>query len=347
MIAPKIICTVLFLSLAMACGRADDSLLKSQSSCQLAPACKQGLPSLPAAKGFASFYKKAMTAIGKPHHRGRDVLAVSGAPINIHAKFSYGITDNDLKGEPIDLYLSSSCTSPLKKIGSVRTTEDDQHETVDNISDSGGRIYAKLSDFGIKNLPVGRHRLVFVVPADNSTTELYINIIAAKSAIVITDIDGTLTTSEMSAATEIIGIKPAAHPGAAQAMQALYASGRSIFYLTARPDWLMSKTRDWLKAKGFPPGTIHTTNVRFGAQGNAAANFKKLEIEELKLKTGITPDYAFGNKPSDVKAFGDGNIPAKHSYYFKLSGDALGGTIHSNYTNLLPGFKALPNVCSR
>lgn len=342
----RMLATVFFLTLSVACGSPDESFLSANSSsCQLAPNCKQDLPKLAKAKGFSTLYKKTISKIGNPHHRALDVMAVAGNDVRLHAKFTYGLFDNDLKEEPVDIYLSSNCNSALKKIGTIKTSLDDQNQTVDNVKDSGGRIFSKLSDFGVKNLPLGRHRIVFVVPADNSTTEMYVNVIAPNSDVVLTDIDGTLTTSEMAAAVEIIGIHPPAHAGAAEMMQTLYAKGHAIFYLTARPEWLMPHTRAWLKAKGFPPGTIHTTTKSLGAQGEAAAEFKIAEIDHLKASTGIVPSYAFGNKESDVKAFGDGDISSKTSYFFKLKGEAKGGVVHSDYTKLAKDFKSLPSVC--
>jgi phosphatidate phosphatase PAH1 len=342
----KLLAAAAFLTLSVACGSPDESFLSANSSsCQLAPNCKQDLPKLPKPQGFSTIYKKTIAKLGNPNHRALDVMAVAGTEVTLHAKFTYGLFDNDLKEEPVDIYLSSNCTSALKKIGTVETSIDDQNPSADNVKDSGGRIFSKLSDFGIRNLPVGRHRIVFVVPADNSTTDMYVNVISPNSEIVLTDIDGTLTTSEMAAAVEIIGIQPPAHKGAAEMMQTLYAKGHAIFYLTARPEWLMPHTRAWLKAKGFPPGTIHTTTKSLGAQGEAASEFKIAEIAELKAHTGIVPSYAFGNKESDVKAFGDGDIASKTSYFFKLKGDAKGGVVHSDYTQLAKKFKSLPTVC--
>ncbi|RYZ50530.1 MAG: hypothetical protein EOP07_22805 [Proteobacteria bacterium] len=213
----KMLAAALLMTFTVACGSPDESFLAStSSSCQLAPNCKQDLPKLPKAKGFSTVYKKTISKLGNPHHRALDVMAVSGTDVRIHAKFTYGLFDNDLKEEPVDIYLSSNCTSALKKIATVKTSTDDQNQTVDNVKDSGGRIFSKLSELGIKNLPMGRHRIVFVVPADNSTTEMYVNVISPNSDVVLTDIDGTLTTSEMAAAVEIIGIQPPAHEGAAE-----------------------------------------------------------------------------------------------------------------------------------
>ncbi len=334
------------LTFNFACGAIEDdaSQVSGTGTCQIIPNCKQTLPSLGRAPGFDSFFKKVLYS-GYAHHRARDILTVPGADPVLHAKFTYGPIDKDLKGEKVDVYLSSACTSPLKKIGTVVTSQDDVNPTTENVRDSGGRIFTKLSQLGVRNLPVGRHRILFVVQADQTMTEAYVNVVEPSSKVVVSDIDGTLTSSELAAATEIIGIQPSAHPAAADALMALRKRGYQIFYLTARPEWLMPQTREWLKAKGFPPGTIHTTDSKIGAQGDAAKQYKINEIALLRKQTGIVPSFAFGNKPSDVDAFSQSGIPAQSSYYYKLDGDAQGGVNHADYAKLAAGFAKLPVAC--
>lgn len=340
-----------FMLLAVAswsCKKSDDSELsaaKVKGGCRLAPNCIQGMPPHPKATGFKTLGAKLVARSGKAIHRGRDVVAIEGQPIWIQAKFTYGLLDTDILGENVDIYLSEGCRSAWKKIGSAKTTKDGDHETVDNVEDTGGRIFVELSSLGIKKLPVGRHRVALLLTGDNSGTDLYIDVLPRDSKVVVSDIDGTLTTSEMAAATEVIGIQPKAHSSAADMMQILYKRGYHIFYLTARPEWLMGNTRNWLADKGFPPGTIHTTTTTTGAQGEAAQKYKSAELSGLKANTGIVPSIAFGNKESDVAAFGAGKIPVKGSFYFKLEGDAKGGTVHDDYAKVIPFANSLPNVC--
>lgn len=328
------------LTFQMACGDIDQ--VKSEvagagSSCNVAPIKASNLK-LPKPTGFkltldSPFYK------GGANHRARDVIASQGKDIILHAKFAYKFLDKDMKDVPVDIYLSTGCTSSFRKIGTVNTSRDDENGTIENVRDSGGRLFVKLSSLGVRDLPVGRHRVLFVVPADNSFTESFIDVIDAKTKYVVSDIDGTLTSSEMAAAVHIINLSPSAHAGAAEALTALKAKGYKIFYLTARPEWLMPATRQWLFDKKFPEGTIHTTDSKIGAQGDAAKEYKIKEIALLRQQTGIVPSYAFGNKESDVEAFGQSGIKAANSYYYKLKGDAKGGVIHSNYTKLVPVFQ--------
>lgn len=324
------------MSFVTACGTEEDqSLLQGEKPCNVAPLTIKDLK-LPKAKGFgfsidSAFYK------GGANHRARDVIARAGQDLTLHAKFTYKFLDKDMKGEKVDIYLVENCSKKFQKLGSVTTSYDDQNPTIENVRDSGGRIFPKLSQLGIRGgLPIGRYQVFYVVPADNSYAESYIEVVAPNQKYVLSDIDGTLTSSELAAASHIINISPSAHPGAAEALGALAARGYKIFYLTARPEWLMPATRQWLKEKNFPKGAIHTTDSKIGAQGEAAIAFKKAQIALLKAQTGITPSYAFGNKQSDVDAFGESGIPAANSYYFDLKGDAKGGKIHKDYRKLVP-----------
>jgi phosphatidate phosphatase PAH1 len=163
---------------------------------------------------------------------------------------------------------------------------------------------------------------------------------------VVTDVDGTLTSSELAAVTSVIGLPdPEAHPGAADMLRAFYQRGYYIYYLTARPEWLMQITRDWINARGFPPGVINTTQSKIGANGDGAATFKTGELKLLKAKTDITPSYAFGNKASDVTAFLAAEIQAKNSYYYELDGDLGQGIRHNDYQQLVRTALDAPSAC--
>jgi len=349
----KKILSALFLSLSLVgCGSENkeenaDLSANSKVTCHFANTCTQALPVFEKAKGFSSLYNKALSRIGPALHRGRDQIVVKGQPVWIHAKFTYGLADADLKKEKVDVYLSQGCNSPLKKIGETMTSSEGQFPTVEGVEDSGGRVFAKLSDFGIDSLPIGRHRVVLAVQGDNSTTELYINVIQANTPIIVSDIDGTLTESELAAVGDLVNVSAKVNPGAASAINALYQKGYQVIYLTARAEWFASKTRAWLKSNGFPPGTLRTTQSKVGYSGDKAAAYKLAELNQFKVMTGRAPSFGFGNKTSDVKTYLNMAIPLRNSYYFKLEGEADGGIIHDDYTKLAAKFKNYEAVCRK
>lgn len=302
---------------------------------RLADVCREALPPATNRRSFRHTESRVVSALGPPNHRGRDLLLRAGETAWALGKFSYGANDKDLKDEEIDIYLLKGCAGSWKKLGTAMTTKDDQHVSVYGVPDSGGRVYFSLAEAGVDPLPVGLHKIAFVVAGDRSMTEQYIEVVAPEARIVVTDIDGTLTTAEFAAASEIVlGQKPPANAGAAELFQMLASHDFRIYYLTARPEWMTGDTRAWLRDLGFPIGTIQTTTSLTGAISTQAEQFKLRQLEMLQELTGITPEFAFGNKPSDVAAFGQAGIAPDHSYYFRLEGDPAGGLIHTDYQQI-------------
>lgn len=114
------------------------------------------------------------------------------------------------------------------------------------------------------------------------------------------------------------------------------------FYLTARPEWLDDRTREFLKARGFPPGILHTTLSSTGALGSDAATFKSAELGSLVAK-GASLQWAFGNTDTDGQAYQQAGIaPADHRIFFQFD-DPLGGRRIEKYSELLGEFTALPD----
>jgi hypothetical protein len=307
--------------------------------------CADRLPDFGPKRSFRSPRSSALAIGGLSLHRSRDAVALEGQDVWAIAKFSYGMFDADIKGEEVDAYFSPGCGQPWEKLGSFRTSADDQHPPVDGIQDSGGRVYVNVTEALGRPLEAGRYRVLFVLPADFSTTMSSIEVLPRDAEIVVTDVDGTLTSSEYAAASTMVGGIPEAHPGAAELMRRFYLRGYTIHYLTARPEWLGQISRDWLALKGFPPGVLTTTQFKSGAVGDKAMQFKIREISLVKDKTSLVPRFAFGNKASDVQAFGRVGIPPESSYYFKLQGDLAGGNVHGDYRRLLRVADEAPRLC--
>ncbi|RZA26550.1 MAG: phosphatidylinositol transfer protein [Proteobacteria bacterium] len=330
-------------------GQGEDSVGNLPQSCRAAIDCSQALPDPGPAVGFKGQFTEAFVKLGAVH-RGRDSVINQGQDANLIAKFAYGVgLDKDAKDEQVDIYMQMGCTDGWKKLGTTRTSKEpttDQTLKVDGVEDTGGFVMVTLSSLGVKDLAVGRYRFILFLRANNEHTELFVEVLPKKNAIVLTDIDGTLTAFEEAAATEILfKSHPEAHAGAADMMRSFYHRGYNIFYLTARPAFLMERTRMWLNVRGFPPGIIHTTNLVQGAIGEAAAQFKVDELALLKKNTGIIPTYAFGNKPSDVKAFGGGGVAKDHSWFYKITGDTTMAQAHDDYRTLIPMAQAAPSFC--
>ncbi len=281
-------------------------------------------------------------------HRGRDLFLLPGTPQWVLGKFAYGPADKDLTDEDVDVYLLRGCGASWEKVGTYRTTEEaGSHPEVLGVEDRGGQIFVDLG----KALPdgplgVGRHRIKMVVPGDGTSVELFLEVLPPGARIVVTDIDGTLTEKEEALVGDVLsGGHSETHPGAVEVMRALSGRGFFMFYLTARPHWLEPRTREWLALHGFPPGIVHTSVTATGRMGAAAASFKTGELGLLKTATGLLPELAFGNMPSDVTAYSSVGIPVGRTFYYKLGEDARGGVKHDDYRTLLPKLGELSAVC--
>jgi hypothetical protein len=125
------------------------------------------------------------------------------------------------------------------------------------------------------------------------------------SAILITDVDHTISDlSELKipfTATERIP----ALPGAVAALTELAARYR-IVYLTARDEIFYEKTRAWLREKGFPEGPVFSRDFHVGAKQET---FKQHFIAELK-KRYPNVSVGVGDQPSDAHAYLNNGLKA-------------------------------------
>jgi hypothetical protein len=318
-------------------------------ACALRPACDAPLPPVATRRPFAHNRSSLIVAAGDPRHRGRDLFLLPGSAPWVIGKFAYGPTDKDLEDEDVDVWLLRDCGPNWEKVGTFRTTATEgAHPPVLGVADRGGQIFVDLSKTALPTGPLGagRHRIRMIVVGDGSGADLYLEILKPGARIAVSDIDGTLTEREDAVVGDVLGGSHAeAHPGAAEAMKALAGRGYHLFYLTARPDWLVPRTREWLALRGFPPGILHTTTTATGVMGEAAAAFKSAELDALKKATGLVPALAFGNMPSDVATYANAGISPGRTYYYKLEADPRGGVRHDDYRGLLPAVSTLPAMC--
>jgi hypothetical protein len=307
------------------------------------PYCDTPLPD-PGAKRPWRDFASNLAVVSPPRHRGRDQFLIPGAKQWAIAKFAYGIFDDDIENEDVDVYLLRGCTGSWQKLGTARTTRDGQHPTIEQVEDSGGRVYFELTD----PLPTGRHRLHFVVGGDLSTTDAFIEVVPRGTAIFVSDVDGTLTTSETAEFGGLLtGALPEANPDAARVLGLLAGKGYRPLYLTARPEWLTGRTREFLAARGFPAGMVHTTLGGTGALDAAATAFKTAEIAALQGK-GLRPAYAFGNTETDAAAYANRMIePANNRVFYKYDDTKFSGRRIDDWAVLEREIAALPPACPR
>ncbi len=280
----------------------------------------------------------------EPRHRGRDLFLNPGDQVWAIAKFAYGLNDKDLTDEDVDVYLARDCGDAWQKLGTVRTTDDGNEPPIEGVANTGGWVFFPVP--AALGLGEGRHRFRFVMGGDLTATESFVEIVKPGTPVIVSDIDGTLTTSEFEEFTDLLtGDLPEVNEGAPALVNAWAARGYRRFYLTARPEWLMQRTRDFLRERGFPPGVVHTSLDFDGALGGAATTFKSEELARLVGK-GLAPAFAVGNTETDAAAYANAAIqPLESRLFFQFTDTVFGGRRFESYTDLLGEAEALPDLC--
>jgi hypothetical protein len=311
--------------------------------CVPMPACNGALPNVGPKRSWKHLTSAAIAATGFANHRGRDLLLTPSSEQWLIGKFAYGVIDKDLKDEEVDVWLDRDCGGGWEKLGTALTTQENQHPMVEGVSDSGGRVYFRIPSE--KQLGMGRHRARLVVAGDLSVADVVIEVLPPGVRFFVTDVDGTLTATETEEYGALLTASVSeARPDAAGALTMLAQKGYRPFYITARPEFLVGRTREFVQVHGFPFGLVHTTTA-LGATGSAAVAFKKAELDEA-IGRGALVDWAFGNTASDADAyFLAGVQPNDHRIFIQYTDSANSGRRIESYGELLAEISALPAVC--
>ena len=136
--------------------------------CAPVPACDLPPPSVGPERDWGHTTNQITAATGFANHRGRDAIYNPGDDVWVMAKFAYGVLDDDIQDEEVDIYLNRDCGPEWQLLGTERTTNDGEHATVEGVEDTGGWVYFQAPS----NLALGegRHRFLLVVAGDLSTT---------------------------------------------------------------------------------------------------------------------------------------------------------------------------------
>ncbi len=233
-----------------------------------------------------SIQSPIITAAGAANHMGRDLIVKTSTDATLNAKFTYGLISKDLEDEDVRVSLDD-CTGWV--------------DLGDFTTDSDGQIRVALT----RSLPIGIYDVMFQVLGDGSTTSASLWVLPAGTKLVVTDIDGTLTSSDRELFEQILDGShvPAAYPDAVALTTAHVARGYIPMYLTGRPDWLAGKTRRWLGDLGFASGPVRVTDSStqmFPTEGSVG-DFKKAVIAKLLADYEIT--FAYGNASTDIYAY--------------------------------------------
>lgn len=258
---------------------------------------------------------KLTVKLGAPQHALEDVLTTDGAHVALDAKLAYGVVEKDLEREDAHLWLDS-CDGWLD-LGPTR-------------SDDHGRTHGDVG----RELAAGVYGARVVVVGDASEAAAVVRVFPKGTHVAIFDLDGTLTESDAEIARQaaadlfagiLAGHTPTPMTGGARLTRAEAARGEVIVYLTGRPSFLSERTRAWLAAERFAPGTIILGRAPSdsipGDQG--VGDFKRRRLKAL-AKEGFVIDVAYGNAETDVAAYLDAGIAKDRVYIIGTHGGEQG-----------------------
>jgi hypothetical protein len=135
---------------------------------------------------------------------------------------------------------------------------------------------------------------------------------ASGKKVVVTDIDGTLTTSDNELSMEIADptYDPMMMGHADLLLQTWGMKGYPVIYLTNRPHPLRVETRGWLAEKMMPGGPVITSN---GTASDAAA-YKTLWLQRMVQTFHWQIVAAYGNAATDITAYENAGIPKADTF---------------------------------
>jgi hypothetical protein len=217
-----------------------------------------------------------------------------------------GFSAAPLAHEYVSLWQYNGPHAAWHSIGRVQTADNGAYQLNGGgaVAENGQAIYA-------------------VLEADGSCSEHFDFLVAPGTNVVVTDIDGTLTTSDAELVRQLSdgSYTPAMMKAAAPLMQAWAAKGYLVVYLTARLHLFRSETRQWLRELRFPPGPVITSGGTLDA-----GPYKAVWLHRMIDRFGWVVVAAYGNADSDIAAYQDAAIAKSRTF---MIGEAAGrsGTV--------------------
>ncbi len=259
-----------------------------------------GTPDAGPAGSFRHLSSELIAAAGSPMHRGVDLVApASATEQTLEGSIAYTILDKALEDEDVDLFACRA--GHWQKLGTART-------------DDEGHFALVLS--GSDRLPIALRDIYVSVVGDRTGAAFLAYVAPDGSPLVVSDVDGTLTSSENAFYETIVtGAEPDQQPGASDAYQAATAVGLQLVYVTARGSEFTQDTRQWLADQGFPRGPVRLSSSFLTLPGGDTIDYKTQAI--TALEESMTVVVGVGNRDSDISAYTDAQV-APDRIYIKL-----------------------------
>ena len=254
-----------------------------------------GAPDAGPAGSFRHLTSEVTAAIGTPRHRGIDLVAsASSDPQVLAGDISYGSLDKALEDEDVDLFACRD--NAWVYVGSTTT-------------DGEGHFAYSLG--GDDRLPIAMRDLYVSVVGDRSGVGFLGYVAPDGAPLAVSDVDGTLTSSEnVFAETIVLGTDVDIQPGAPAAYVVMAAKGYQPVYLgLARGRAYTEVTRSWLAEKGMPRGPLRLAPDLFTLPGQESIDFKTGAMTDLE-NSGLDIVIGIGNRASDVTAYAQEGVAA-------------------------------------
>ena len=203
------------------------------------------------------------------------------------------------------------------------------------------------------DLKPGQNEIRFVCrtsPSGVQTLSSQIYLWHYTSKVIITDVDGTITKSDILGQVLPFFGRDWSHPGVTALFRNLYDHGYKIVYLTARAIGQSTMTKNYLTNLvqnniSLPPGPLFMspdgifTSLRREVIEKKPHLLKIPLLTELKnlFPTVLKPFYAgFGNRETDAISYRYLNIPLNRCFIINTSSEVvqLGSTIKTTYQEI-------------
>eukprot|EP00164_Ancoracysta_twista_P002859 GFYU01003806.1.p1 GENE.GFYU01003806.1~~GFYU01003806.1.p1 ORF type:complete len:275 (-),score=75.73 GFYU01003806.1:385-1209(-) len=151
----------------------------------------------------------------------------------------------------------------------------------------------------------GRYPLRLVAVGDNTVCEVAVLVVEKATDMIVFDIDGTLTTSNMEELKQILDkilrgktYDPKVYDGAVDVVNAYAEKGYSVAYVTARCGILRQMSLDWLVEHGFPVGL--TVFSKSWTESTSAKDYKEARFTTF-VSAGASIDAGYGDADTDAQ----------------------------------------------
>ena len=245
--------------------------------------------------------RNTIFSLGDANHSGNDVIVAMGNDAEIPGKFAYGTFSKDITGEAIEIYIDD-CSGELVLLGA-------------DLTDHDGRTNYVISSWRLPKNP-GQYKIVQRVLGDASYVVSYLRIVHQGSPIVVFDMDGTLSISNVEEIKEILfDHNPESRRGAAELTRFWKNKGVEVVYLSGRHYVLTALSRKDIVKSGYAPGTLLTSHgvSEWLPSKSHTGEYKYKELMKLKNQ-GLLVQAAYGNEKTDVYAYLKAGIPKERVF---------------------------------